>query len=117
MTIDSNRYTVLTVLKIEKNRDTVVLGDTVDFSIGIENMEYDSLVFYLGEMNENDPMLPLKDTVDFIATSTEVIFFTFVPQVLGEGRIEGHLKEFKEIETGFAVKTIPFSKTYYCIKN
>jgi hypothetical protein len=107
-----NKGLTITYL-FENGEDTVLLGDTVDFAMFFSNVEFDSLVVFLGRTDS----LKLLDTLGTIKVNDKTAFFTFVPNRTGTNKIEGLVKEFKPAADKTIVKSTPFSFRYYCLKS
>ena len=106
---DQDKSLVIKYL-FEDNRDTVILGDTVDFAMTFSNVEFDSLIIFVGELDS----LTLIDTVATIKVNNNSAFFTFVPNKLGINMIEGLVKEFNPSTSYTIVKSTAFSFRYFC---
>jgi hypothetical protein len=96
----------------EDNKDTVLLGDTIDFAMSFTNTEFDSLVIFLGKVDS----LTLLDTLGIIEVKEKTAFFTLVPYNTGTNKIEGLVKQYNKLSSKTIVKSTPFSFSYYCKK-
>ena len=108
--VDASRLSIKYLF--ENNKDTVLLGDTVDFAMSFSNTEFDSLVVFLGKVDS----LTLLDTLGTIKVNGETAFFQFIPDNTGTNTIEGMVRQYKVLSSKTIVRSTPFSFSYYCVK-